>query len=201
MKPPLLFSLIMSGLLFLGSNVALAQWSAVEKFAPYAIAGKSGAELYASIGERGPKLGGKVRTIAHTNFKLTWTRKYERQADNACKLVSARPNLIITYTLPKPSDRLPNAVKESWDIFITGVKNHELVHGEMIKDMVLAIEAATVGLTVADDPDCQKIRAEIQPRLSALSIAQRQKSRDFDRDEMSGGGNIQQLILKLVNGP
>ncbi|MET3648640.1 DUF922 domain-containing Zn-dependent protease [Phyllobacterium ifriqiyense] len=182
-------------------GTAAAEWTATETVQPYAIAGKSGASLYASIGERGPQLGGRVRTIAHTNFKLTWTRKYERQADNACKLVSARPKLIITYTLPKPSDRLPDAVEKSWNAFITGVRNHELVHGEQIKEMVRAIEASTIGLSVPDDPDCQKIRLEMQPRLSALSIAQRQKSRDFDRDEMSDGGNIQQLILKLVNGP
>ncbi|MHC1550870.1 DUF922 domain-containing Zn-dependent protease [Phyllobacterium sp. K27] len=201
MKRPILFSFLLTGFLCVLPGLATAQWVAVEKVEPYTIAGKSGASLYASMGERGPQLGGRVRAIAHTNFKLTWTRKYERQADNACKLVSARPKLIITYTLPKPSDRLPDAVKQSWDEFITGVKNHELVHGEMIKDMVRAIEAATVGLSVPDDPACQKIRSEMQPRLSALSIAQRQKSRDFDRDEMSRGGNIQQLILKLVNGP
>lgn len=201
MKFQILFPLFLSALLLSVPKVALAQWTAVEKIDAYAIAGKSGASLYASIGERGPQLGGRVRTIAHTNFKLTWTRKYERQADNACKLVVARPKLIITYTLPKPSERLPEDVSKSWDVFITGVKNHELVHGQMIKDMVQAIEASTLGLSVPEDPGCQKIRSEMQTRLSALSMQQRQKSRDFDRDEMSGGGNIQQLILKLVNGP
>lgn len=201
MKLQILSHLCLTILLLLVPNVALAQWTAVEKVDPYAIVGKSGSALYASIGERGPQLGGRVRTIAHTNFKLTWTRKYERQADNACKLVIARPKLIITYTLPQPSERLSEQVSKSWDVFITGVKNHELVHGQMIKDMVRAIETSTLGLSVPDDPHCQKIRSEMQTRLSALSMQQRQKSRDFDRDEMSGGGNIQQLILKLVNGP
>ena len=56
-------------------GAAAAEWTATETVQPYAIAGKSGASLYASIGERGPQLGGRVRTIAHTNFKLTWTRK------------------------------------------------------------------------------------------------------------------------------
>ncbi|MEP7453375.1 DUF922 domain-containing protein [Phyllobacterium sp. SB3] len=182
-------------------HTALAQWKAVEHIEPYAIAGRSGAELYASIGQKGPQLGGRIRTVAHTNFKLTWNRKYERQADNACTLVTARPKLIITYTLPEPSGRLPDTVQKSWDRFIAGVKKHELVHGEMIKDMVHAIEASTVGLSVANDPGCRKIRAAMQPRLSELSMRQRQKSRDFDRDEMSGGGNIHQLILQLVNGP
>ncbi len=181
------------------SAIARAEWQAVEQVQPYAITGKSGAELYASIGEKGPKVGGLVRAIAHTNFKLTWTRKYEKQG-GACTLVSARPKLIITYTLPKPAVQLPDEAQKSWDTFIAGVRSHEVVHGDMIKDMVKAIEAATVGLSVPGDPNCQKIKIEMTKRLSELSLAQRQRSRDFDRAELSQGGNIHQMILALVNG-
>ena len=179
---------------------ARADWTAVEKVATYAISGKTGAELYASIGEHGPKVGGGTRAIAYTNFTLTWTRKYEPQG-GACVLVSARPKLTITYTLPEPSGPLPASLKESWGIFSAGVRAHEKIHGDIIEDMVRQIEASTVGLTVDGDPKCSKIRTEMKKRLSALSLAQRQRSRDFDRVEMSGGGNIHQLILKLVNGP
>ncbi|SDA96426.1 DUF922 domain-containing Zn-dependent protease [Sinorhizobium sp. NFACC03] len=178
---------------------AFAEWQAVEKEAPYAIEGQTGAELYASIGERGPKAG-LGRAIAHTNFKLTWTRKYEEQA-GACVLTTAKPKLIITYTLPKPAKALPAGTRENWDIFIDGVRKHELVHGDFIKEMVRAIESATLGLTVPDDPKCRKIRTEMTKRLGALSQAQRQRSRDFDQVELTDGGNIHQLILRLVNGP
>ncbi|NTS31094.1 DUF922 domain-containing Zn-dependent protease [Phyllobacterium sp. BT25] len=179
---------------------ANADWQAVEQVETYAIRGKSGAELYASIGERGPQLGGgKVRTIAHTNFKLTWRRNYQNQG-TACTLVSAQPKLIITYTLPKPAEPLPPSVRAGWETFISGIETHERVHGDTIKEMVKAIEASTVGLSMPGDPKCQKIRSEMTSRLSALSLAQRQKSRDFDKDEMSEGGNVHRLILQLVNG-
>lgn len=180
-------------------TVARAEWQAVEKVETYAIAGKSGPELYKSIGERGPRIGGKVRTIAHTNFTLTWSRKYEPQGD-ACTLVSARPKLTITYTLPKPAGQLPAPTRQNWETFISGVHDHERVHGEIIIDMVKKIEATSVGMSVSGDPKCRKIRAELTKRLSELSLAQRQRSRDFDRIEMSEGGNIHQLILRLVNG-
>jgi predicted secreted Zn-dependent protease len=187
---------------WLSPAVARAEWQAVEKVERYAISGTTGAELYASIGENGPTIGGsKFRTIAYTDFKLTWQRSYEPQGDGACTLASARPKLIITYRLPKPPAKLPDAVGKSWERFAAGVQAHERVHGEMIKDMVKAIEAASVGLSAPADPKCSKVRTELQQRLSALSQAQRQKSRDFDRDEMSEGGNIHQLILQLVNGP
>ncbi len=185
---------------FLLPSMAHAEWQAVEKTRTYAISGQTGAELYASIGERGPKVGGLVRAIAHTDFKLTWTRKYEPQDNNACTLVSAKPKLIITYTLPKPSKPLQGAMAQNWETFISGVRTHELVHGDFIKDLVKAIESTSVGLSVDADPNCRKIRTELTRRLGELSVAQRQRSRDFDRVELSDGGNIHQLILNLVNG-
>jgi predicted secreted Zn-dependent protease len=177
---------------------AHADWKPVEKVETYAISGQSGPELYRSIGENGPNVG-VARAIAHTNFKLTWTRDYQARA-GACVLVSARPKLIITYTLPSPSSPLPPAIQKNWEVFIAGVSAHEKVHGATIVDMVRKIEAATVGLSVADDPKCSKIRAEMTKRLSGLSQAQRQASRDFDRIELGQGGNLQKLILALVNG-
>lgn len=184
--------------LALSPAVAKAEWQAVEKVQPYVIEGSTGPELYASIGERGPQLG-MVRAIAHTTFTLTWTRKYEPQPNGACVLTTARPKLTILYTLPKPAKKLQGAVGSLWETFITGVRDHEKVHGEFITDLVKAIEATSLGLTVADDPDCRKIRTELTSRLGKLSQEQRQRSRDFDKVELSNGGNIHQLVLMLVN--
>ncbi|TGQ30843.1 DUF922 domain-containing protein [Mesorhizobium sp. M00.F.Ca.ET.216.01.1.1] len=180
------------------SSPAYADWQHVEKVETYAISGKTGLELYASIGKRGPKLG-IARAIAHTNFKLTWERDYQPQGD-ACVLVTARPKLIITYTLPKPAGPLPAAISKNWEVFIAGLSAHEKVHGNSIVDMVRKIEAVSVGLIVAGDPGCSKIRTELTRRLAELSLAQRQASRDFDRIEFGPGGNLQKLVLALVTG-
>ena len=177
---------------------APAEGQVVEQVKTYAISGSTAPELYASIGERGPKAG-IGRAIAHTNFKLTWQRNYVPQGDG-CTLVSAKPKLIITYTLPKPSGRLPDGLKQRWDVFYEGVRRHELVHGQMIKDMVATIERTTIGLSVPGDPGCKKIRQEIIKPLSEASLAQRQQSSDFDRVELNDGGNVHRLILSFVNG-
>ncbi|WP_429094283.1 DUF922 domain-containing Zn-dependent protease [Aminobacter sp. BE322] len=179
---------------------AHAEWKPVEKIEPYAIWGKTGPALYASIGENGPKASNGMRTIAYTDFKLTWQRKYEPQAFGACMLVSATPKLIVTYRLPKPSGSLPAAVRKNWDVFAAGVYKHEQVHGDHIKEMVRAIEAVSIGFSAPADPKCQKVRTELTKRLAELSLAQRRKSSDFDRAEMSDGGNVHRLILDLVNG-
>ncbi|EUB96375.1 protein of unknown function DUF922 [Rhizobium sp. CF080] len=179
---------------------AQSQWQPVEQIQTYSITGDSGVDLYASIGERGPKIGKEVRAIAHTNFKLTWTRDYRPQPDGACTLVSARPKLIITYTLPKPASPLSPELKRKWDVFFTGVHKHELVHGVIITDMVKEIERVSVGLSVADDPKCAKIRTELTAKLGEISKAQQKRSSDYDRMEMGEGGNVHQLILQFVNG-
>ncbi len=177
---------------------ARAEWQAVEKVKTYAITGTSGRELYDSIGERGPLLGPKVRAIAHTHFKLTWTRKYEPQPDGVCMITANVPKLIITYTLPKPSAQLPPSTRKSWQKFIAGVEAHERVHGGFIKDMVKEIEAVSIGFSVPDDPKCSKIRVELTKRLGEISNKERRRNSDFDKVEFSDGGNLQQLVLKLV---
>nr|WP_314088034.1 DUF922 domain-containing protein [uncultured Shinella sp.] len=183
--------------LFLSGPAAAQDWQATERVEPYTVQGSTGLEIYRSIGERGPKLG-IARVIAHTGFKLTWTRKYERQGD-ACVITVNKPKLIITYTLPKLKSKLSEPLKGRWDTFIAGVTAHEKIHGDFIKDMVKQIEAMSVGMTVENDPNCQKIRPQLQARLGELSDAQRARSRDFDKVELSDGGNVHQLILQLVD--
>lgn len=178
---------------------AQTAWSPTEQVKTYPITGTSGIELYSSIGEHGPEVGRHVRAIAHTDFKLTWTRRYDPQPDGACVISVNRPRLIIIYTLPRPAKALSPELDGKWKPFIAGVRRHEEQHGEMIVSMVKAIEAYSVGLRVENDPKCAKIRTVLTTRLGELSRAQQQQRRDFDKLELSPGGNVHQLILKLVN--
>lgn len=196
---------IYSGLLLLlltslWHSPALAQsnWQAIEKIKTYAISGQSGAQLYADIGEKGPQIGNNIRTIAHTNFTLTWTRQYKKD-DGNCTLIAAKPKLTITYTLPKPAHKLTPATAQKWATFIQGIEKHEYIHGDFIKDMVRKIEAETVGMSVANDPKCVAFKTELNHKLGLLFQEQRQRGRDFDRSDMAAGGTIHQLILSLVN--
>lgn len=178
---------------------ARADWKPVEQTKTYPVHGSTGAELYKSIGEQGPKLG-PTRAIAYTDFRLTWRRDYRPQPDGSCKLVSARPKLVITYKLPKPAAKLSAGTERRWKTFYDGIAAHEKVHGEQIVDMVHRIIAVSVGFSHADDPKCKKIYSELKKHLARLSQLQRAQSRDFDREEMSAGGNVHKLILGLVNG-
>ena len=185
--------------LLLPLTAQAAQWKAVEKTETYPVTGTTGMELYASIGAKGPLLG-QTRAIAYTTFDLKWSRDYRPQPDGSCTLVSGKPWLTITYRLPKPAQTLPSPLAENWKHFIAGMTAHEKVHGDHIKEMVDRIIATTVGVNEPDDAGCRKIRQKLQIPLGEASLEQRARSNAFDREEMSPGGNVHQLILDLING-
>ncbi|MDX8526431.1 DUF922 domain-containing protein [Mesorhizobium sp. MSK_1335] len=198
MKPVLLLAALLL------STPASADWKPIEKIEPYAVSGQTAEQLYLSIGDKGPVIGkdsagNERRVIAHTNFKLTWQRDYQPQG-GACVLKTARPKLIITYTLPKPTGKLGPALQARWDAFAAGLIEHEKVHGAGIVDMVNKIVAFSTGLTAENDLGCRKVRAELTQYLDQLSKAQRQGSRDFDTIEFGRDGNMLKLIAAFVAG-
>ena len=193
------FAALLASAFVLAAQPALA-WTATEQVKTYAISGQTAPQLYASIGENGPVISGERRAIAHTTFKLTWGRDYRERADGSCVIAANNPRLIITYTLPKPREKLPQAVAARWQRFYDGLAAHERVHGQHIIEMVQAIQEVSVGLSAPADPGCHKVRAELQTHLKRLSDQQRARGRDFDRVEMGDGGNVHQLVLGLLTG-
>lgn len=172
-------------------------WQAIEHVDHYRVNGTSPMALYQSIGERGPKLS-LGRVIAHTTFKLTWQRDYQQQGQ-ACVLASAKPKLIITYTLPKPAQKLPSDVAAKWKTFYDGIVTHEKLHGQFMKDLTQQIQNVSIGLRDENDPGCKKVRAALQAQLKPISDAHVARHSEYDQVEMSPGGAVHQLILAFLN--
>ena len=186
--------------LALAMPAGAADWKATENTAHYAISGSTPLALYQSIGDKGPKTSTGTRAIALTTWDLKWRRDYQRR-DKGCVLASALPFLSITYTLPKPATSQSGATAQSWGNFYAGIKAHELQHGAMLKTMTQAIINQTVGLaTQSDDGNCNQLRANVLKNVKAAFDSYTRQSREFDRVEMSKGGNVHQLVLALVNG-
>ena len=177
---------------------AHADVRAKEVVKTYSISGKTGLELYQSIGARGPRLrGGLSSAIALTEFDLKWGRDYKRDG-NDCVLAVVRPFLTITYTLPKPKGKLPPKLAERWRVFIAGIRDHEKVHGQYVAEMAQEIYDTTLGFRQKNDPNCKKIRSGIQAPLKAAFARYKARNSSFEQAEMASGGNIHQLILELV---
>ena len=170
-----------------------AQAKTADGVKSYVITGSSGFELYTSIGAHGPK-----GAIAQTAYKLTWRRLFDEEG-GSCRLVSARPELAIVYTFPKPSGKLSPKLRTLWDRFISGVRIHEEQHASMIREMVAETAKQIAGASVANDKTCAQVKRVVSRRIDAAKQAYKERSRGFDRVELSEGGNVHRLILALVN--
>lgn len=176
-----------------------ADWTPTERTVHYSVSGTSGPALYASIGQNGPEPSVGVRAIAYTDWDLRWRRDY--QPDNGgCRLASALPFLTITYNLPKAASQLSGATARNWKTFYDGMVEHEHFHGILLIQMTNKIIDETVGLRADNDPGCQKIRQMVLERVKIAFKTYSQQSTEFDRVDMSQGGNVHRLILQLVNG-
>ncbi|MEM9573594.1 MAG: DUF922 domain-containing protein [Pseudomonadota bacterium] len=188
-------------LFMLLSNIAHgADWEAQEFTKHYNINGTTPIALYKSIGEKGPVIKGNRRTMAITTWDLKWRRDYQRK-NAGCTLASALPFLKITYELPKPAQKLPATINARWNAFYEGIKIHEHQHGAMLRNMTQVIINETVGLTTeTDDSNCNQLREKVLAKVKQSFDAYTRQSFAFDRDEMTNGGNVQQLVLGLLNG-
>lgn len=160
----------------------------------YAIKGDTAYDLYVSIGENGPR-----GAIAHTDYSLTWKRLFDEEG-GACRLVSARPIFTTTYILPKPSGKLKPPLDRLWKDFIAGIRVHERQHGHMLQNMVRTTQQRIAGANVLNDKTCAKVKRVVSDIIEEERLAYKQRSSEFDRAELTEGGNLHRLILSFVNG-
>ncbi|MBO6640320.1 MAG: DUF922 domain-containing protein [Roseitalea sp.] len=196
MSRPAALALACAALLLAALPARALDWTATEKTVHYAIDGSTGMALYQSIGQNGPVVSLK-RAIALTEYELLWGRDYVPDG-TACRLAAVRPFLTITYRLPRPRGALDGGTQARWTTFIAGITTHEHVHGALMRSMVDDIIGQTLGLVVEADPECSKIRAEVERRVIAAHARYKARNRAFEQSEMAPGGNVQQLVLGLV---
>src|SRR5690606_41719620 len=100
----------------------------------------------------------------------------------------------------KPPQEFPTALDESGQRGYQSIEAHELVHGDQAKEITRETVRKSVGLSVPNDPQCQKIRRVLAKEISEMVKVQQAWGREFEQKEMSHGGNVHQLILTFVNG-
>jgi len=161
----------------------------------YPVSGSTGLELYTSISKTGPNGGGHV---AQTKFKLTWKRLFDERG-GSCYLVHAKPQLSITQTYPKPKNELSADMQRRWEKFMRAAREHEHTHARMIAEMVRKTEASLVGSVEPNDRTCAKVKKSVAAKIDQGYQAHRERSRAFDKQELSFGGRMFVVLEDLVN--
>ena len=177
--------------------------SGPSKVATYPVSGRTGFELYRSVGDNGPVITGDRRTIAHTTFKLTWRRDYQERADGSCVIASNIPRLIIhLHAAQAPRRTAAGGWRRAGKRFHDGLAAHERVlwpahHRDGFRRSRMSASGSPPPLIRAATRPAPSCR----PISSGFRTKQRARGRDFDRVEMGDGGAVQNLVLGLVNGP
>ncbi len=193
--------LFWAGILAALSAVAVAPAQAGVKVSEsqktYAISGTSGIALLQAMDKSGPKHGFLTRAIAQTSYSVSWTIEWG-ETRTACRVKRADGKLDITYTYPRVSNAITPQLKRRWNTFLSGVRRHELHHGEIARQMARAAEKAVAGVTIRNDPGCRKSRKEVKRRMAAVYADYEARQIRFDSKEHAGGGQVEDLIDALI---
>lgn len=190
-------SLLVSVLAFAtATSPALAGAKVLVKTRTYAVAGDNGVALVKAMDRSGPRHGFMTRAIAQTSYTVDWNLQV-RTTHKTCRLARAVPTLHLTYTFPKASALSPGLSKR-WKRFLAGVHRHEKMHGRIATQMVNAAARSISGLTVANDPTCNKARREARRRIDAVYARYEAKQGAFDKREHADGGKVEKLVDALA---
>ncbi|HEY6633074.1 MAG TPA: DUF922 domain-containing protein, partial [Rhizobiaceae bacterium] len=167
-----------------------------EKTRSYGISGKTGSALLAGMDRHGPKHGFLTRAIAQTRYSVSWAIEWG-ETRTGCRVTGIDGKLDITYTYPAARN-LPPVLQRRWAKFLSGVRKHEKVHGDIARQMARTVEKSVAKVSVAADPGCREARAEAKRRMTAIYADYEARQIKFDAREHREGGPVEGLIDRLV---
>lgn len=182
--------------LALGATSADAGTRVSARTQSYEISGKTGAALLDDMDRRGPRQGFLTRAIAQTSYSLSWTIEWA-ETRSACRVSSVDGVVDITYTYPAAKGLSP-ALERRWNRFLSGVRRHERVHGDIARQMARAIERSVSRVYVGDDRGCRKARAQTKRIMAEITDDHEARQRRYDLREHREGGAVERLIDQLI---
>lgn len=182
--------------LALGATGADAGVKVATRTKSYDISGSTGAALLDDMDRRGPKQGFLTRAIAQTGYSLSWTIEWAETRE-ACRVSSVDGVLDMTYTYPAAKNLSP-ALQRRWNRFLSGVRRHERVHGDIARQMAKAIEKSVAKVSVRDDRGCRKARAQTKRIMAEITDDYEARQRRYDLREHRDGGAVERLIDQLI---
>lgn len=180
------------------AGVASAREQVTVKTSYYTVSGATGVQIYRNMQSRAPRPGFQARAMANTNFSVDWTQGRLAEANGGCRVVAATPTLSINYLYPKLAGKTPIATQQRWNRFVSVLRDHEQVHGQLAKEMVRKGAREMQGVAVANDRGCAKTRRKMVEVGSRIYKAYEAKQIAFDAAEHRSGGRIDVLIKALI---
>ncbi|MBZ9865561.1 DUF922 domain-containing protein [Mesorhizobium sp. CA15] len=163
----------------------------------YDVTGRTGAELIEAMDGLGPRHGHATRAIAETGYTVHWNLDVKRD-NGICRLRQATGMIDLTYTFPRLTSPSGPVLRERWDRFMAGVRQHEHTHGRIAKQMMRATETALAGLERQDNWFCTGLRWDARHRIDTIYADYEARQNAFDAREHRDGGHVEKLVNALM---
>jgi len=180
----------------LAASPALCGVKTTVRTETYAIAGKTGEALLNSMDRNGPRHGLLARAMAQTRYKVGWEVDWLKSGSK-CRLKSADATLSIVYRYPQLARPASRKLERRWKAFLAGVRQHEEVHGQLARQMVLAAHNSVSRLARKDDL-CIRSQRQFDRIIDAVYAKYEARQARFDDVEHGEGGNVDRLLFMLT---
>ncbi|MEL6947049.1 MAG: DUF922 domain-containing protein [Pseudomonadota bacterium] len=186
------FVLIMTGLMAgLITSLLIALTTAVdarvivkERTKYYAIRGKTGRDIFRSIGLRSKRGAGVQHAIATTTSNIRVSNVKTAIRRSRCVVVSAEVRLNLTYRYPRWRGRGASpAVRKAWKDFFAHAVRHENTHGSISKKYARRIYNELKRTTGRVSRQCSDFSSKARRKFARLSKNLDAEHRRFDRRE------------------
>jgi len=150
----------------------------------YSIKGRTGVEIYRSIGLRSQRGAGVQHAIATTTSSISIKNVKTKIRRSRCVVVSADVRLNLVYRYPRWNRRGASPkVRKAWKAFYAHAVRHEETHGAIAKKYANRIHRELLRTTGRVSRQCTDFGRNAERKLKRLASRLDREQRRFDRRE------------------
>ena len=194
------FFMLPVGLVSLGVGAADAKVIVKERTKYYQVSGKTGRQVHAKFGRRGPKWMQRLHGIAGTHRVFDFKKFSVKKKGNKCVLSDVDIHLTLTYYYPRWTNkkRASKNLQNSWNKFSRELVRHEKTHGKYFKDTVRSFEKELLRTTGKISNGCRSMLRAAKRKLERAYRWGEARHKAFDRREQLPNSKVRRLEIAFI---
>ncbi|MCP4185223.1 MAG: DUF922 domain-containing Zn-dependent protease [Hyphomicrobiales bacterium] len=161
----------------------------------YSVSGKTGKQVHAKLGRRGPWKMRRKHAIAATQRVLDFNNIKFSSRGEKCVIVKMDIHLHLTYYYPRWTNKrfASKNAQKLWNRFLSELVLHEKVHGKLFKATARQIYKELEIISKRPFRNCRRMSSFIKSSLTKTFEKGRVKHTAFDRREKKPTAKVRKL--------
>lgn len=166
-----------------------------EQTKTYNVSGKSGRQVYAKFGRRGPWKMRRKHAIAATQREFDFKNIKIAERGKKCAFVKMDIYLSLTYYYPNWTNKnsASKRAQKLWRNFMRELVRHEKTHGKFFKETLRQFEKELIKISGKSFKSCREMNAIAQRRLETAYKKGQARHDAFDRRERKPSAKVRML--------